>query len=177
MAVLQVIRNLFVPSASREITFVEPAPATTYRIARLAENDLDEVLRLNLRCFKDGENYTRHTFTYLLNQPNALCYRSLTTENRMAGFLCVLIGENGAGHITTIGVAPEHRRRGIAASLLARLDADLKHQGVGSVVLEVRVGNVVAQRLYETVGFSVVQRLEKYYNNGEDGFMMVKSLI
>jgi ribosomal protein S18 acetylase RimI-like enzyme len=42
--------------------------------------------------------------------------------------------------------------------------------------LEVRVSNVAAQSLYRQFGYATVQRLENYYNNGEDGFLMVKSL-
>jgi ribosomal-protein-alanine N-acetyltransferase len=47
---------------------------------------------------------------------------------------------------------------------------------IGSVVLEVRVGNIPAQMLYKACGFSVVQRLSSYYNNGEDGFLMMKAV-
>ncbi len=176
MAVLQVIRNFFVPSASREFTVIEPAPPTTYSVHTLTDRDLDEVMWLNLRCFKDGENYTKHTFSYLLEQPNALCYKVVTAESRIAGFLCVLVGSDGTGHITTIGVAPEHRRRGLAERLLAHLDQALQERSIGSAVLEVRVSNHSAQNLYKTCGFSILQRLSNYYNDGEDGFLMVKSL-
>ncbi len=176
MAFLQTVRSLFVPFATREATPVDPAPPTTYSVHTLTDADLDEVLRLNLRCFKDGENYTKHTFAYLLTQPNALCYKVVTAEKRIAGFLCVLVGENGTGHITTIGVAPEHRRRKLAERLLAHLERALKQRSIASAVLEVRVGNRTAQKLYESCGFAVLQRLSNYYNDGEDGFLMVKAL-
>jgi ribosomal-protein-alanine N-acetyltransferase len=47
---------------------------------------------------------------------------------------------------------------------------------VRTVRLEVRVGNLAAQRLYEQLGYAVVQRMERYYSNGDDGYLMVKSL-
>lgn len=153
-----------------------PAPMTTYAVHPLTEKDLDEVLRLNLRCFVNGENYTKHTFNYLLTQPNALCYQISTEERSMAGFICVLLAENGAAHVTTIGVAPEHRRRGLAERLLRHVDRALLEKGVGSIMLEVRVSNRAAQQLYLSCGFSIVQRLSAYYNNGEDGFLMVKAV-
>ncbi|HMQ03584.1 MAG TPA: ribosomal protein S18-alanine N-acetyltransferase [Pyrinomonadaceae bacterium] len=176
MAVLEVIRNFFVPAGSRDVAVIHPAQATSYSIHPLFERDLDEVLRLNLRCFKDGENYTKHTFKYLLTQPNALCYQVVTAEDKMAGFVCILVGEDGTGHITTIAVAPEHRRRGLAERLLGHLDRALIERGVSSVVLEVRVSNTVAQQVYLNSGYTVVQQLPRYYNNGEDGLLMVKSL-
>ncbi len=176
MAVIELIRNFFATSVSREVSVVEPAPATTYTIYPLSDRDLDEVLRLNLRCFKNGENYTKHTFNYLLTQPNALCYQIVSAEKRMAGFVCVLVSDDGTGHITTIGVAPEHRRRGLAEQMLAHLDAALAARGIFSIVLEVRASNTIAQQVYKNSGFAVVQRLPCYYNNGEDGLMMVKSI-
>ena len=96
---------------------------------------------------------------------------------RVAGFVCVLVGDDGAAHITTIGIAPEHRRRRLAEKLLAHLEKLLKAKGVGAIVLEVRVSNTAAQNLYKRRGFSIVQRITRYYNNGEDGFLMMKSLI
>jgi ribosomal-protein-alanine N-acetyltransferase len=176
MAFLQSIRNFLIPTASRGITVVEPAAPTHYSVKPLVHDNLDEVLRLNFRCFENGENYTKHTFSYLLSQSNALCFQVLTAEKRMAGFLCVLVGEDGIAHITTIGVAPEHRRRGLAGRLLDQLDQVLIEKGVASIVLEVRVGNVAAQQLYKSCGFSITQRLSGYYNDGEDGFLMIKGL-
>ena len=41
-------------------------------------------------------------------------------------------------------------------------------------MLEVRVGNTTAQKLYEEAGYSIVQRIASYYNNGEDGYLMMK---
>lgn len=177
MAFLDVIRNFLIPAASRRITVVEPAPPTTYSVHPLTTGNLEEVLRLNYRCFENGENYTKYTFSYLLSQPNAVCLRMMTAEKRMVGFVCVLVGEDGIGHITTIGVAPEHRRRGLAERLLEHLDHLLGAKGISSVVLEVRVSNVTAQSLYKACGFSVTQRLSGYYTNGEDCFLMVKGFV
>lgn len=177
MAFLQAIRNFLVRPAARRVILVEPAPPTVYDVRPLAPNDLDEVLRLNLRCFENGENYTKHTFSYLLSQPNAICFQVVTAEKRMAGFLFVLVGEDGIAHITTVGVAPEHRRRGLAERLLDNLERTLKEKGVASVVLEVRVSNRAAQSLYRASGFFVTQRISGYYNDGEDGYLMVKALV
>jgi ribosomal protein S18 acetylase RimI-like enzyme len=95
----------------------------------------------------------------------------------MAGFVFVLVNIDGSAHLTTIGVAPEHRRRGLAKELLTHTEDALRHRGVRTIVLEVRVSNTTAQGLYREAGYSVVQRLAKYYNNGEDCFLMLKSLV
>lgn len=154
-----------------------PAPPTVYEIRPLTKRQLREVAKLNLRCFARGENYSRHTFTYLLDNPETLSYSSVTSTGEMTGFIFAMMNQDGAAHITTIGVAPEHRRRDLASRLLAHLEDALRAKGVSTVVLEVRVSNLVAQELYKRRGYASVQLLKNYYSNGEDGYLMTKSLI
>lgn len=176
MAVLERIFNLFVPVQTEESEIIIPAPHCLYEIHPLTETHLKDVLKLNLRCFRIGENYTKYTFNYLLNEPNCLSYRVVTAKGEMVGFVFVMTNKDGTGHITTIGVTPEHRRRGLAVKLLQHAEKALQRRKVSIVMLEVRVGNRAAQNLYREQNYSVVQRLAKYYNNGEDGFLMVKPL-
>lgn len=176
MAVLETIRNFFVPAIFVEPEIITPAPYCDYNIRPLTLDHLPEVLRLNIRCFRNGDNYTKHTFDYLLNEPKTLSYRMVTPAGELVGFAFVMVKENNSAHVTTIGVAPEHRRRGIAARLLDRIDESLRKREVGTVMLEVRVSNLDAQQLYRRLGYTVVQRVGRYYNNGEDCFLMMKPI-
>jgi [ribosomal protein S18]-alanine N-acetyltransferase len=175
MAVLQTIRNFFVPTELVEPEIIVPAAPTVYEIHPLTEKHLKEVMRVNLRCFKKGENYTKHTFSYLLNEPTTLSYRVSAAEEEIVGFIFVMTSQ-GTGHVTTVGVAPEHRRRGLAQKMLRHIEEALRKREIATVSLEVRVSNIVAQSLYRGLGYTIVQRLNNYYNNGEDAFLMVKSL-
>jgi ribosomal-protein-alanine N-acetyltransferase len=177
MAVLQTLRNFLTSQEPPEPQEVIPAPETTYEIKPLTTEHLNEVLRLNIRCFKNGENYTKHTFAYLLNEPRTLSFRAVTPTNEIVGFVFVMANDAGAGHLTTIGVAPEHRRRGVGRALLSHTEHALKFRGFATVVLEVRVSNMGAQELYRQFGYSTVQKIENYYTNGEACFLMVKSLV
>lgn len=176
MAVLQKIREFFSAQDDLEPETIVPAHETTYLIRPLTDKYLKEVLRLNLRCFKEGENYTKHTFAYLLAEPNCLSYRLVTPDDNLVGFIFIMTNEDGTGHITTVGIAPEHRRRGLADTLLEHAENALRQRGINTVRLEVRFRNVAAQNLYRRRGYAIVQKLASYYNNGEDGFLMVKSL-
>ena len=175
MAVLQTLRNFFVPTEPVEPEIIVPAAPTVYEIHPLTEKHLKEVLRVNLRCFKKGENYTKHTFSFLLNEPTTLSYRVATPNEEIVGFIFVMTSQ-GTGHLTTIGVAPEHRRRGLAQKMLLHIEDALRNREIATVSLEVRVSNIAAQSLYRDSGYTIVQRLNNYYNNGEDAFLMVKSL-
>ncbi len=177
MDVLQTIRNFLVSTQLTDDSAIVPAASVDYEIKRLTEEHLQEVLRLNIRCFKNGENYTKHTFSFLLNEPRTLSYRVVTPTDEIVGFIFVMVNELGAGHLTTIGVAPEHRRRGIAKRLLARAEDALKAREINTIVLEVRVSNLSAQSLYRKLGYAIVQRIENYYVNGEACFLMMKPLL
>ena len=108
--------------------------------------------------------------------PNGLSYHAVTEGGEMAAFLFVAADDKGIGHITTIGVAPEHRQRGLAKMLLEKAEKALHERKIFTVVLEVRTGNTTAQNLYRRCGYAITQRVNKYYNNGEDCFIMVKSI-
>lgn len=176
MAVLETIRNFFIPAFSAEPEIIVPAPLCEYEIRPLTLEHLQEALRLNIRCFRNGDNYTKYTFDYLLNEPRTLSYRTVTPAGEMVGFAFVMVNENNAAHLTTIGVAPEHRRRRIAGNLLLHVERSLRMREIGTIMLEVRVSNTSAQDLYRHNGYTIVQRVGKYYNNGEDCFLMMKAL-
>lgn len=177
MAFLDSIRGIFLPVRTTRRGDVVPAAPTNYIVRPLTERQSKEVLKLNQRCFRNGENYTKYTFAYLFNEPRSISYQMATAGGEMAAFAFVLLNPDGAAHLTTIGVAPEHRRRGLAARLLSHLDEVLRIKGVSTIVLELRVSNLAAKRLYTDAGYSLVNRLKNYYSDGEDCFLMVKSLV
>jgi ribosomal-protein-alanine N-acetyltransferase len=94
----------------------------------------------------------------------------------MVGFIVGLVEPDQTGHVTTVGVAPEHRRRGIAHRMMGRVEDGFRRRGMHLVRLEVRSVNTDAQRLYQSIGYQVTQRLPRYYSNGGDGFLMVKAI-
>ncbi|HEV7905102.1 MAG TPA: N-acetyltransferase [Pyrinomonadaceae bacterium] len=194
MAVLKKIRSrLFAPpkgaSANGEeaqgdnhagaATVAPDAPLTPeerYDIRPLTISQLDECWRLDQRCFVDGEAYSRDTFEYLLTSPESVAYRAVTPDGLMIGFIVGLVEPQNTGHITTLGVAPEHRRRGIAAQMLVKVEENFRRRHVRTIRLEVRSVNSGAQNLYRNLGYTVTQRLPRYYSNGGDGLLMIKSV-
>jgi ribosomal-protein-alanine acetyltransferase len=183
MAVLKKIRSRWWSQSetAAEYPLIHESPTVVaadhrYDIRPLSISHLDECWRLDQRCFVDGEAYSRDTFEYLLTAPEAVGYRVVTTNGSMVGFVIGLIEPDHTGHITTVGVAPDHRRRRLAKRLMAKVEDGFRKRDVRIVRLEVRSANTSAQKLYLSLGYSVTQRLPKYYSNGGDGLLMVKSL-
>ncbi len=152
-----------------------PIAEVRYDVRPLTVSQLDECWRLDQRCFVDGEAYSRETFEYLLTAPESVSYRAVTPNGMMVGFVIGLVEPDHTGHVTTVGVAPEHRRRGIANRLMEKVEEGFRRRNVRMVRLEVRSVNTGAQALYRNMGYIVTQRLPRYYSNGGDGLLMIKS--
>jgi ribosomal-protein-alanine N-acetyltransferase len=85
------------------------------------------------------------------------------------GGLWLMVDE---AHIATIASHPDWRGCGLGQwLLLALLDAAIARGAVCST-LEVRAGNLPAQRLYEKLGYETVGMRRRYYRDGEDGLIM-----
>jgi ribosomal-protein-alanine N-acetyltransferase len=163
-------------AAQSSATAAQSPSVERYDIRPLTITHIEECWRLDQRCFVDGEAYSRDTFEYLLTSPDSIAYRAVTSDGALIGFIVGLIEPDRTGHITTLGVAPEHRRRGIAGKMLARVEEGFRRRRVSTVRLEVRSVNAGAQELYRKLGYAVTQRLPRYYSNGGDGLLMVKAL-
>lgn len=76
-------------------------------------------------------------------------------------------------HVTTIGVSPDHRGRGLGELLLVDLFEKAIQRNAEWVTLEVRVSNDSAQALYRKYGFTRQGVRKRYYSdNGEDAYIM-----
>ena len=94
------------------------------------------------------------------------------TDGRLVGFAGIWLMVDEA-HVTTFGVHPDHRRRGVGRRLLLRLAEIAIELGSVRMTLEVRVSNVPAQALYRSFGFQVAGRRIAYYSDdGEDALVM-----
>src|SRR2546423_690665 len=184
MAVLKKIRSRWwsqTEEAAEPVAGYDAADALSlaelrYDVRPLTVTQLDECWRLDQRCFVDGEAYSRETFEYLLTSPESVAYRAVTPDGAMVGFIVGLVEPERTGHITTLGVAPEHRRRRIAERMLGKVEESFRRRRVVTVRLEVRAVNTGAQALYRNLGYVVTQRLPRYYSNGGDGLMMIKPI-
>jgi len=106
------------------------------------------------------------------------------TSNRLARYVVARAGEVPVGfgglwlmvdeaHITTFAVHPDWRRRGIGRRMLVALIESAQELGAARMTLEVRMGNVDAQRLYAELGFADAGRRVAYYtDDGEDALIM-----
>lgn len=75
-----------------------------------------------------------------------------------------------------IGVLPELRRRGVARALLAAVLDLAAGTEADRLLLEVRATNLAALAFYADSGFEEIDRRPRYYSDGAEAVVMLKSL-
>lgn len=103
---------------------------------------------------------------------NYSVYKSAIYDSKTVGYIgSWIIGDEG--HITTLAVHPQYRKKHIADILLYSLFIELKSKDVKWLTLEVRVSNIAAINLYKKFKFKQLGIRKKYYqDNNEDGLIL-----
>ncbi len=127
---------------------------------------LNELERLHALCFPhkpwsaaDFADLKKSGCDIVASQNGFIVYRATLDE----------------AELITIGVHPDARRSGIAATMIELMVRDLVARGVKKVFLEVAENNHPARALYERHGFTVAGRRPNYYD-GIDAILMARDL-
>lgn len=133
--------------------------------------DYTQLHDLERACFRDEDSWPFWDLIGALTLPGMVRLKAVM-DGRMVGFIG---GERDAGSrlgwVTTLGVLPAYRRRGIAQALLHKCEREL---AMPAIRLSVRASNFPAIELYENAGYHVVDRWKKYYAGGEDALVLEK---
>jgi len=178
-----------------------------YIIRRATEADIDQVIEVNLRSLPENYWYGFYQYIlsewgdlflvaeiggkivgYMMNRVEETHDRvlmglenELEPAHKRSGpldvFKRVFSGSARVGHVISIAVLQEYRRRGIGSALMSEaLKIFEEKYDVDSVYLEVRVSNQPAINMYEKFGFVKARIIRGYYRDGEDAYVMVKRL-
>jgi [ribosomal protein S18]-alanine N-acetyltransferase len=153
---------------------------TTVHLRKLDLSDLDAIERIERRSYRTP--WSRSMFAGELAKPSSICLGAFdVTEGEDGEEQATLIGYLivsryvDAWHIMNVAVDPEHRARGVAATMLERLFELTADDARRGYTLEVRVSNGTAIRLYERLGFEGRGIRRGYYtDNREDALIMWK---
>jgi len=164
------LRALYVRPAQAEDAVRHRALARTPITLRdMTRADLAAVAAIETLVFPDP--WPEASFDSELSQPGMYA-RIAEREGRLAGYSLTWLG-GSAGHLGNLAVAPDQRRRGVAAALLDDLLHHARLHDAASVMLEVRASNAAAQALYRSRGFRVAGLRRRYYRDGgEDALIM-----
>jgi [ribosomal protein S18]-alanine N-acetyltransferase len=120
---------------------------------------LDQLYAIEEQCFSE-EAFSRRQIAYLLTDYNSIALVAKSNID-IAGFIIAQVEVEGSieyGHIVTLNIPHDYRRKHVATRLLQEIQAILRQRGITEIRLEVREDNHAAIKLYQTLG-----KLEKYY--------------
>ena len=155
----------------------------TFKLRRFTPDDLQKVMNINRICLP--ENYTdiffidlyqRYPETFIVAEENgdivgyAMCRIEVGLSNLGIGGLV------RKGHVVSIAVLPEARRKGIASALLSEAMEGMRSHKAKQCYLEVRVTNNIGISVYKKLGFEITRTIGGYYSDGEDAYVMTKKL-
>lgn len=75
-----------------------------------------------------------------------------------------------------LSVNDNNRKQGIGSALLSQFLTEMKNHQITQVELEVRTTNQGALEFYKKQGFILREKLQQFYQNGEDAYNMSKEL-
>ncbi|MBA0908126.1 MAG: ribosomal protein S18-alanine N-acetyltransferase [Nitrosarchaeum sp.] len=152
-------------------------------IRRAEPSDLIPVMEINLKTLP--EHYSDYFYESLLAEiPEAFIIAEIG-EKHVGYIMCKTeygfsnfkkLGFVKKGHVVSIAVLDEYRKKGIGKALVEESVNGVKLKNCDEFYLEVRCSNNDAVRLYEKLGFMIRQQLNAYYRDGEDAYLMAIEL-
>lgn len=147
-----------------------------FNIQPMGMEHIDGVLNVEENTF--SITWTRADFVREITENSmAVYFVALNEENQVVGYAGMWHVVN-EGQITNVAVLHEFRGNGIGNMLMDSLVGVAVEREFIGINLEVRVGNVSAQKMYHKYGFKVDGIRKGYYeDNREDAVVMWKDML
>jgi ribosomal-protein-alanine N-acetyltransferase len=132
-------------------------------IAPLPPDAAEPLSRLHRLCFPD-DPWDGTACREILDMLG--CFGFVAWEDAAPIGFALALDLGGTCEILSLGVAPDRRRRGAGAALLATITTEARRRGSRALVLEVAEDNPAAAALYVAHGFVAIGRRAHYYRRG-----------
>ncbi|OQY41853.1 MAG: ribosomal-protein-alanine N-acetyltransferase [Fusobacteriia bacterium 4572_74] len=133
-------------------------------IREIEEDDLIPLFDIEQISFKNS--YRISTLADMYGN-SSYEFLGIFNRNRMAGYI-ILLDSIDVYEVIKIAISPNYRGKGLGKKLLSFVLGDLDK----NLILEVRVSNDPAIKLYEDLGFEKINIRKGYYGDtGEDGIV------
>ncbi len=142
---------------------------TDLEFTRLGPDDIFTIAELERLCFSTFWSEDKFSLEFYGDVFQAF---GLKAEAELVAY-CSFYKLSDTAEILNIAVHPAWREKGVAKKLLGLVLHIYKKLQVKSVILEVRITNEPARRLYAGFGFKQVGERKAYYSDtGEDALVL-----
>jgi len=135
--------------------------------------DLDSIYSLEQLCSQNP--WSRNGISEELTKTSSFFPVIEISQKSIIGFACstLILDEL---HIFEVAVDPQYRNMSLGEMLIKHLLGEAAAAGAVTALLEVRVSNHSAIRVYEKCGFKRDAPRIGYYQDGEDALLMSRTL-
>lgn len=143
------------------------------KIRKFLLSDLPEVMEIEKVSFPQP---WPETYLKKLYKERVQDFLVAEVSRKVVGYILGYVKPDKSGSIKTLAVAPDYRRQGIGKKLVNFIIQKLKKKGIKEIFLHTRIKNRVASSFYKKLGFRTIKIIKRYFQNGEDAYLMRKEL-
>ena len=153
---------------------------------RFKPDDLNRVMHINEMCLPENYSpgffmglYEKFPETFIVAEDDGtiIGYVMCRIERSFSGLSLRPFSIARKGHIISIAVLPDHRKKGVGRALVQEaLKAMSTYYEADHCYLEVRASNASAISLYRKLGFEVERTARRYYSDGESAYIMSRQV-
>jgi ribosomal-protein-alanine N-acetyltransferase len=137
-------------------------------------SDFERLCEIDRECFPPAIACAAKELDEAAKDPSSFAIIAEADAGTVAGFIIASKPRGNTGHIVTLDVLPDFRRRGLGQQLLRAAETRLLALEVEKIVLETPMASGGAQALYRKLGFVRVGYVKGYYPDGTDAWLMEK---
>ena len=94
-------------------------------------------------------------------------------KKKIIGFVIIVKDREDRVNIVNFLIKPKYQNKGFGSLLLKHVLYEVKLlREINKIVLNVKINNNIAIKLYEKFSFKIIKRLEKYYLSKESAYLM-----
>ena len=138
-------------------------------IRKMSIDDVPSVFDIERNSFNDS-SWTIDAFYHEIEKNEFANYFVIEFDNTIIGYLGLWIVIDQA-QITTIAITEQFRGYGLGQLLLKYVMNYASHK-CEMMSLEVRIDHIVAQHVYQNLGFQYGGKRNNYYGEGQDALVM-----
>ncbi|MDI6701976.1 ribosomal protein S18-alanine N-acetyltransferase [Methanothermobacter wolfeii] len=141
-------------------------------IREFKPQDLKRVLEIEKASFRDP--YPANLLRDIYNLGAGFLVAQ--EDGKVVGFIIFWIRFEDEGHIISLAVDKDYRRRGVGRELVRMTISIFEKFHIKNIKLEVRAENRVAISFYRSLGFREEKIIRDYYEDGEDAVVMTMDI-
>ncbi len=142
------------------------------RIRQATAADADQIIAME--SLFPSDRLSARSVRGLLKSASAKIWVADASAQIVGNLVLLLRARSRVARIYSLVVAPAARGQRIAERLIAAAESCAQDQGRIRMTLEVRCDASSARKLYARLGYRESRRLPNFYDDGVDGFSLIK---